>query len=95
MAQMQRIPQSNTAVVCTDGLISVVLHSTLVVEATRDTIKLDTGGWDTVTTRARMNQASNQFGLGYRVYRDKGGLHVDTPHEGRMTFNGRMVEFRR
>jgi hypothetical protein len=32
-----------------------------------DEIVLDSGGWRTVTTKLRMNQASYQFGLGFYV----------------------------
>ena len=46
----------------------MVYHSTEVVLATKEKIVLNTGGWTTATTKARMNQASNQFGLGYKVY---------------------------
>jgi hypothetical protein len=49
-------------------------HSTCVVEFDKDVIKLCTGGWRTATTKTRMNQASNQFGLGYSVYQKRGGL---------------------
>ena len=31
-------------------------------------LTLDDGGWATSTTKTRMNQASRQFGLGYRVF---------------------------
>jgi len=35
------------------------------------TVTLNSGGWRTVTTKARMNQAANQFGLEYTVYQEK------------------------
>lgn len=31
-------------------------------------VKLDSGGWQTATTKNRMNQASNQFDLGFYVF---------------------------
>jgi hypothetical protein len=39
----------------------------VVVSFSADYVILRTGGWNTVTTKARMNQASNQFNLGYCV----------------------------
>jgi hypothetical protein len=48
--------------------LCVAYHNTFVVCASDKTIVLNTGGWFTVTTKTRMNQASNQFGLGYRVF---------------------------
>lgn len=50
------------------GQTKVVYYKTAVVTFTDDQIWLDTGGWWTRTTRVRMNQASRQFQLGYRVY---------------------------
>jgi hypothetical protein len=43
-------------------------HNTEVVHATPQTITLQTGGWFTATTKTRMNQASNQYDLGYEVF---------------------------
>ena len=42
--------------------------NTDIVKFNNERIILNTGGWSTVTTKLRMNQASNQFGLGYNVY---------------------------
>ncbi len=57
-----------TAVMVTGQRISVIYHNTVVVERDADgNVTLDSGGWRTSTTKTRMNQASNQFGLGYSV----------------------------
>jgi hypothetical protein len=84
MGQQQRIgPGARaTTVVCTNGRIAVTYHSTLVVEATPDSVTLDSGGWLTATTKTRMNQTSNQFDLGYHVYASKGLWHVSYPTKG-------------
>lgn len=76
MARKDRLPKNNTNVMCTNGRIAVTLHRTLVVDVTPDDITLNTGGWNTVTTRARMNQASAEFGLGYSVFMKRGQLFV-------------------
>lgn len=60
-----------------DGKTRVTYHATDVVVFDADTIVLDTGGWFTVTTKLRMNQASSQLGLGYRVYQRDGLWYVD------------------
>jgi hypothetical protein len=39
-------------------------------------ITLNSGGWQTVTTKRKMVQAANQFGLGYSVYQHKGEWFV-------------------
>jgi hypothetical protein len=67
MAQMQRVSKNNTTI-RNEGLDTVVtLHQTEVVRFNKEKIILDSGGWDTVTTKTRMNQVSNEFGLGYSV----------------------------
>lgn len=54
---------------------------------------LNSGGWRTVTTKTRMNQAANQFGLGYGVYQRKGEWFVDTPDGQTLEFkDGMMID---
>lgn len=62
-------------------------HWTDVVVFTDKTITLNANGWQTVTTKLRMNQASYQFNLGYYVYQKKGVWYVQTPQ-------GKTVEFK-
>ena len=69
MAQQQRIGKTSTKIrVNEQGETEIIYHSTAVVTFNDETITLDDGGWSTNTTKTRMNQASNQFKLGYRVY---------------------------
>ena len=46
----------------------VCFHSTLIVVFDSEKITLDNGGWYTPTTKKRMNQASSDFSLGFKVY---------------------------
>lgn len=62
------------------GELCVQYHATIV--AKRDTngrITLNSGGWRTNTTKARMNQALHHWGTGYYVQQVKGewlvGVH--------------------
>jgi hypothetical protein len=57
--------------------LRVVYHSTCIVEVKGDEIILCSGGWETVTTKRKMNQAAREFGLGYSVYAVKGIWYVD------------------
>jgi len=68
MSQTQEVRGVQTAVAAHDGEISVIYRGTQVVKVTPKEIVLNTGGWMSNTTKLRMNQASNQFGLGYQVY---------------------------
>ncbi len=82
-----------TTVSTSDGVTRVTYHTTNVVTFDTDKITLRTGGWPTKTTKLRMNQASEQFDLGYRVYQkdfdwyvvatldDESGFDWDNPVE--------------
>lgn len=74
-----------TTVRCDDKGLSVIYHATEVVKTTKDMIILNTGGWKTATTKARMNQASNQFGLGYQVYQKN--------HQWYINYDGQTLVF--
>ena len=50
------------------NVTKVLYHGTIVTEFNNKNIKLNTGGWFTTTTKRRMNQASEEFNLGYYVY---------------------------
>lgn len=59
-------------------------HDTVVVEWTEDRVILDLNGYDTMTTRVRMNEVSRYENLVYRVFRGKGQTYVqyvDNGHE--------------
>jgi len=78
MSQQYKIGKHATKVT-KDGTTSTVrYHYTDVVKVNWNTgiITLNTGGWDTATTKLRMNQASREWGLGYHVYQHKGDWFV-------------------
>jgi hypothetical protein len=53
--------------IATNETTSVTYHTTKVVSWSSSEIVLRTGGWRTATTKARMNQAAQEHGLGFRV----------------------------
>ena len=63
----------------------VKYHDTRIVDFDRQMIRLDTGGWKTVTTKRRLNQVSEAFGLGFRVYQEDYRWYVD--------YNGKTHQF--
>ena len=77
MTQQQRVGTHKTNILQLEGMTSIVYHSTAVVQFNSDKIILNSGGWDTRTTKSRMNQASNQYGLGYEVYQVDYSWYVD------------------
>lgn len=51
-----------------DGVLRVTYHATVVVSVyPNGDIRLDSGGWRTLTTKTRMNQAAHQFALNFTV----------------------------
>lgn len=76
MPQMTRIGKHNTKII-RQGLETIVkLYATPVVTICPEQVILNTGGWETQTTKTRMNQASNQFQLHYHVYQKQGVWYV-------------------
>lgn len=81
MAQQSKLGHVGTSVTQSHGFQRVVYHQTEVVKFNRGKIVLNTGGFFTSTTKTRMNQASNQFGLGYRVFARNGEWFVEFRHK--------------
>jgi hypothetical protein len=72
----------------------ITYHNTVVVAFDNKKIMLNTGGWKTPTTKLRMNQAANQFGLDYRVYQENFQWYAD--FKGRqIPFNGNSLALKR
>lgn len=63
------------------GRTFVVLHATNIVEFDQDKVKLDSGGFRTSKTKARMNQASLDHGLGFTVKKIEGKWFLQTENE--------------
>lgn len=81
MSQLMRVTGVATNVTMDDDWTRVWYHGTNVVSISTTHVILRTGGWFTATTKVRMNQAANQFELGFKVAADKGEWAVYTlPH---------------
>ena len=93
MARTNLIGKTSTKVTENDGIVSVVYHRTEVVRIVSGIVYLCTGGWFTATTKLRMNQAAEQFGLGFRVHQDKGSWFVRVLGEDRQWANALVVPF--
>ena len=86
MARQDKIGTTATTVaIDADGVTRMTYHQTHVVtvhppndQGARKVV-LNSNGWRTVTTKTRMNQASSQFGLGFRVFQKAGEWFVALP----------------
>jgi hypothetical protein len=78
-----------------DGTI-IRYWNTDIVKFNRYWVHLNNGGWHTATTKTRMNQASNQFNLGYRVYQKDYQWYIVTPDGKNHTYqDGTTFSFAR
>ena len=68
--------------------INVVYHSTKIFSWDKETstITLNTGGWDTYTTKKRMNQCLEEFGFAAKVYQKNFNWFC--------SYQGRELEFK-
>lgn len=78
--------KGNTSVRVEDGSTIVRYHDTDVVKFNNKVIVLNTGGWFSATTKDRMNTASFEFNLGYKVAQVKG--------EWVVTYNGEKLHMK-
>lgn len=85
MPRMNRVCRNNTSVANKNGNTCITLHSTVVVEFDHEMIILRHGGYRSYTTKARMNQASNEYGLGYQVFQND--------HEWFVSYKGHTFPF--
>jgi len=81
---MNKLSNYATTVGYKNGNTTVTYHSTPIVEFDHECIILRTGGWKSVTTKRKMNQAARQFDLGYSVMQKDHAWFVryDFSHQG-------------
>ncbi len=83
---------NNTIVEESDDLRLVTLHDTTIVQhhILEDRVVLNSGGWKTVTTKARMNQVFDEWELDLRVYQDSWHWYVTMPDGTSIPFTDNM-----
>lgn len=105
MSRNDTVGTHRTTVYTQDGTTYVRYHDTDVVAFDKAKIVLNTGGYNSRTTKLRMNQAARQFGLGFIVTQKQHKwyvsrqIHHETdgyPRWGpRMPFEGRTFTLSR
>lgn len=69
MAQQYKVGKVATTVYKSEDSLEVRYHGTTVVRVEPNgRTALCHGGWMTPTTKTRINQAANEYGLGFNVY---------------------------
>lgn len=85
MTQTREVRGRSTTIFNDGKMQRVIYHQTAVVSWDEKQIILDTGGFQTATTKLRKNQAANQFALGYSVMQDN--------FEWFVTYKGEQIPF--
>lgn len=88
MGQMYKVGSHATSIEEIDGVTTITYHETPVVRFNENSIVLDSGGWLTHTTKARMNQASREFELDYMVYQSSFKWYVEHKGKSVVFFDG-------
>jgi hypothetical protein len=80
----KKVKNNTRLTVYTNGDKVLRLHSTDIIKWQGNKIILNTGGWDTVTTRSRFNEFLSGYGIA--VYRKKGKTKVYDTKQGERDF---------
>ena len=87
------IGSHKTSVINDDNILLVAYHSTIVVKVVNSQyVVLKSGGWLTPTTKRRMNQASNQYRLNFRVFQKGWVWFVQTPNSTIEYYEGMIID---
>ena len=91
MSQQNKLGSGHTTIK-TDksGITTVTFWNTDIVRFDSKTITLNSGGYQTATTKTRMNQASSQFNLGYTVAQENYKWYVYF-QDRKFIFNDGMI----
>jgi len=92
MAQTTRISRNNTKIKSVEGGRVVTLHHTDIVKVNDDgTVVLNSGGWQTSTTKTRINQVAAEWGLGFCVYQQNYVWYVGTGGKSQRFEDGMII----
>ena len=91
---VSEIGSHKTLISRVDDSIVVRYHNTDVVAVNGNIVTLNNGGYETSTTKRRMNQASNQWGLGISVYQCSWVWYVKTKKDIYVYKNGMQINIK-
>jgi hypothetical protein len=92
---MNRLSNYKTTIKTHNGTTRIVYHSICIVEFNSGEVTLRTGGYKTMMTKIKMNQASQQFDLGYGVMQKKGDWFLRLPSGKVVPFDDTTIGFSR
>jgi hypothetical protein len=88
-----RLSMYKTRIENTDNVMQVIYHNTAIVSVDNSSgnITLNSGGYESVTTKRKMNQASRQFNLGYSVFQKNFIWYVTYKDETMEFYDGMIL----
>lgn len=96
MARMNKLSTYATKIAKIGEETIITYHRTDIVRFDGEMIALNFGGWDTVTTRRKMNQAAAQFCLPFSVYRKAGETFIECRVTGEtIQYTGHAITIQR
>ena len=89
-----RLSMHKTRIENTDNVMQVIYRNTAIVSVDNSSgnITLNSGGYKSVTTKRKMNQASRQFNLGYSVFQKNFIWYVTYDGETMKFYDGMILE---
>ena len=88
-----KIGKHRTSIINDNNQLLVAYHSTIVVKVVNHRyVVLKSGGWLTPTTKRRMNQASNEYRLNFRVFQKGWVWFVETPKSTIEYYEGMIID---
>ena len=80
----------NTTVTRENEFSNVYLHGNLIARISYDTIQLYDGGWQSNTTKSRLNAILAEFGKGERVYQRQWHWYLEMADGSELPFTSGM-----
>ena len=82
--------KDNTSVVNIDGVSEVRLHGNLIAKVADTWVQIFDGGWQTVTTKSRLNAILRTHGTGEGIFQKNWNWFISTS-EGTVEFESGMI----
>ena len=95
MSRSNTLSMYRTQITSEHGVTSIRYANTTIVGYDHEHIILRTGGYKTVTTKRKMNQASAQFGLGFGVFQRNDTWYVQIGDNKPVQYLGDTFTIRR
>lgn len=92
LVKSKKVGNNTFEVVYKNGDRAIRLHRTDILTFTPNRVILNTNGWETVTTQARMNEYLPTF-KGVRVYQSKHIWYVNTPDGEVKYYDGMELDY--